>query len=446
MKYFDQIESLNCLGYEGKLLDENAFNEAIQEGFTSLAFREVIYWLTNEISIIGCMEERLTDFSDSNNFQIELSGFLKELKDCFEVLLTHENITDRMQTIESRILLIDLLSSELMALKMSMASNSTENKNVITIHESPTASILKDVAITLNMAKALESVAIDNLFTKINTQLDSVLKCNKDSGKRLGMPLFQPSKALTTEQWSKIEQIQKDLDEEYNLRRKMLVTRMDVTIQSFKWSNRTMGKEEEVSERLSAKHQMLDKLQIGGKRTDVVALLAARDTLAVIEKTSSANVRKHTKSKIQRHIMGQVPDRGGRAMEHQIPLPEMPSWQKRSAGGDGQRGRGSGRGHRGSGRGGGGNNYQNQGFPSQHYQEQPAHNPANQYSQRGHYRGGGGGIGVSGRGYHGSRVHGGWSQRGHDIQLNYDDYNPSNPYNRGRGGHHGGGNNTSYNR
>lgn len=57
---------------------------------------------------------------------------------------------------------------------------------------------------------------------------------------------------------------------------------------------------------------MIDKLQLGGMDTDLAALLAARDSLAIIEKTSSANVRRNTKSKIQRHIIGRVPDRGGR--------------------------------------------------------------------------------------------------------------------------------------
>lgn len=81
-------------------------------------------------------------------------------------------------------------------------------------------------------------------------------------------------------------------------------------------------------------------MQTGGRATDIVALLSAREDLAIIEKTSSANVRKNTGTDIQKHVMGGVPDRGGRAYEHAPPPPEMPSWQQRSAGGD--RGRGGG--------------------------------------------------------------------------------------------------------
>lgn len=85
-------------------------------------------------------------------------------------------------------------------------------------------------------------------------------------------------------------------------------------------------------------------MQTGGKSTDLVALLAARESMAIIEKTSSANVRKNTHTDIQKHVMGRVPDRGGRAYEHAPPPPEMPSWQQRSGPGAG----------RGGGRGGGG--------------------------------------------------------------------------------------------
>jgi hypothetical protein len=100
------------------------------------------------------------------------------------------------------------------------------------------------------------------------------------------------------------------LDEEYNMRRKMFMTRLDVTIQSFKWSERIKGKELEISEKNSNKQQILEKLISDIHRTDIIALLATRDKLAIIEKTSSANVRKNTKSKLQRRIIRKVPDRG----------------------------------------------------------------------------------------------------------------------------------------
>ena len=149
-----------------------------------------------------------------------------------------------------------------------------------------------------------------------------------------------------------MEAFQKQLDSEYDLRRQMLLTRFDVTIQSFQWSDKLKGKEDKISARYTEKRKKLDTMLTGGKATDLVALLAARDDLAIIEKTSSANVRKNTQTSIQKHVMGRVPDRGGRAYEHAPPPPEMPSWQQqRSSGGGGRGGGGCGGGGGGAGPG-----------------------------------------------------------------------------------------------
>lgn len=169
----------------------------------------------------------------------------------------------------------------------------------------------------------------------------------KNGGERLEKPLFRPAHNPTLEQWRKLDLIREDLDTEYNLRRTMLLRRLDVTAESFKWSDHLLGKAEDITKMYLEKRTQLEKLQNGGGDTDIPALLAARQSLSVIEKTSSASVRKFTKSKIQRHLMGLVPDRGGRANEHTAPPPEMPPWAKR----DGGRGGGRG-GPRGGGRGG----------------------------------------------------------------------------------------------
>ncbi|CRL01394.1 CLUMA_CG014466, isoform A [Clunio marinus] len=411
---YEILETLNSIGYEGKLLDENVFSEAISEGFENEDFRNLIIWITNEISLLGKLDEKITHDSDISNFKIELSGFLKELQCSYEALSNDSNINNRMQTIESRYLLIEFLIGELMTLKMlSVTQVSKDKGNVITIHESSTAAALKDIAITLNLGKPPENISPDALFNKISTKLDETLKVIPNSEKRIGNALFTPKKPLNNAQWIQLEKIQAALEEEYNMRRKVLMTRLDVTIQSFKWSEKIKGKEKFINERYMNKSQVLDKLAKGGQRTDIPSLLAARDKLAIIEKTSSANVRKNTKSKLQRHIIGKVPDRGGRTLELQRPPPEMPSWQKRQPGSD----------NRGGGRGGGGGNkrgnfnqnrgnfnQQSGGFPPQQYQQKAPYNPSNQQSFDDNYESHNSGN-FNNRGQ-GSRVQGGWNQRG----------------------------------
>lgn len=46
------------------------------------------------------------------------------------------------------------------------------------------------------------------------------------------------TQGLTPEQWGKLDQINEALTEEYSLRRRMLLTRCNVTVKSFKWSDK----------------------------------------------------------------------------------------------------------------------------------------------------------------------------------------------------------------
>lgn len=65
---------------------------------------------------------------------IELSGFLKEIRCSYEMFSNDSNVNNRMQTVESRYLLIEFLISELMSQKMLLCQKKPElTGNVITI-------------------------------------------------------------------------------------------------------------------------------------------------------------------------------------------------------------------------------------------------------------------------------------------------------------------------
>ncbi|KAL7039615.1 hypothetical protein ACKWTF_000051 [Chironomus riparius] len=393
-------------------MDENEFSEAINDGFKNEEFRLLIIWLSNEISELGKLEEKIT-CSDITSFQIELSSFLKELQCSYDVLIGG-SINSRMQTVESRYILLEFLITELMSQKMLLVIQKPKDKgSVLTIHESPTAGALKEIAITLNLGKPPDNISTEALFNKINARFDETIHNTPDGHKRIGSSLFNPKKSLQTDQWMKIDKIHAMLDEEYSIRRKMLMTRLDVTVQSFKWSERIKGKEHEINEKYSNKQQILEKLINDDHRTDIIALLAARDKLAIIEKTSSANVRKNTKSKLQRHIIGKVPDRGGRTLENQKPPAEMPSWQKRQPDRSGfnQNNRGN--------RVGG--FQQNQGFPQQQYQQKAPYNPSNQQYSGNNFNQQQGQDNSQGSGYGNKnfrgRVQGNWNQRGQSYSY-----------------------------
>merc|ERR1719270_625014 len=120
-------------------------------------------------------------------------------------------------------------------------------------------------------------------------------------------------------------------------------------------------------------------------------LLAAREDDAIIEAVSGSGARQHTRTSINKVLIGAVPDRGGRTETMAAPPPEMPSWQQRQpdqgrGGGRGGHGRGGGRGRDFSPKGQRGG-YQGQGGGYQ--------------GQSGGYQGQGGGYQGQGGGYQG---------------------------------------------
>merc|ERR1712098_808736 len=211
---------------------------------------------------------------------------------------------------------------------------------------------------------------------------------------------------LTGDQWKLIDQIAEGLNEDYSLRRRMLLTRLDATVQSFTWSDRMKGREGEIGDMYRSRRSRLAE----NPGVGVADMLAAREDATIVEKVCSSQARQNTKTSLNKVIIGAVPDRGGRTETMQAPPPEMPSWTQR------QPDQGRGGGHRGGGRGrggyqgGGGYQGNNQGGYQGNYQSD---------GYQGNNQGGGGGGGYQGN-YQGG---------GGGYQGNY----------KGDGGHQGGG-------
>ncbi|XP_005175089.3 protein FAM98B [Musca domestica] len=436
----DVIDSLNALSYQGKCLQNDELTRALEGGTRSPEFREVVAWLAQELHILRKTDESVSkDCDDPSEFAMELSAMLKELGCPYSFFVTGP-LSDRFESREHRLQLLDYLITELMTTKMYMKLKPAEQAYVIPKTETNTAKALEQLTKDLGLGKPPENITAKAFFDKLNFKLEEVIRTMKPGV--VNEPLFRNTKSLSDKQWEQLEDIHRDLDEEYNLRRQMLLTRLDVTIQSFMWSDKMKSREKEIDEKFQKKLLELERYKYGGMETDIVALLAARADLAIIEKTSSANVRKNTGSKIHKHVIGRVPDRGGRAHEHAPPPPEMPSWQQQRSsgpqgggnfrggrgggGGGGRGGQGGGRGGQGGG-GGGGHWQQYTSQPQrQGHQQNQQHNqyqsqPQQQQQQQQHW--------VQGSG----RVQGtGWSQGGNDNYRGGD--RGGDNYNRGGGG------------
>ncbi|KAF4523448.1 hypothetical protein B566_EDAN010381 [Ephemera danica] len=374
----------------GPMLEAERLKAALQGGAKSPDFTELVAWISQELKSFCKLDEHVSATSspeDSSHFLMELGSFLKELNCPYEELVVG-HVSDRLQSYKSRVTLLLFLLSELQAGRMVYAAKPDPSQALtVKLHESSTASDLKTLLMALRFPKPPDNITPAMLFGKVDTKVKEAVA--RASPELVGKPLF--SGVLSDKQWQTLNNLQEDLQQEYLMRRQMLLKRLDVTVQSFQWSDRAKSCQDQIVQTFRTRRASL----IETPTVHLADLLAAREDLAILEKTSGSAVRKNTQSDVNRVLIGRVPDRGGRPEDQRAPPPEMPSWQPRKPDAPGGGG-GGWRGGRGEQRGG----------------------------DRGR-GGGGGGWGSKNE----SRVQGGWNRGGAQIDTAY----------QGDGGQGGGG-------
>ncbi|GFQ64706.1 protein FAM98A, partial [Trichonephila clavata] len=311
--------------------------EAIEIGPKSIVFTQLIEWLSKELQAICGLDScvnAITDPEDSSSFLLEVSSFLKELQCPYKALVSGQ-ISQRLLDVKSRIILLDYLCTELQAARAAKAKEKKQKAFEIEVDASSTASSLETILEVLDI-KLGENDDPIALLSEIENKVKE--KISSDARSVESPALID---GLSDKQWDSINDLYRDFLQEYKVRRELLLSRLDVTIQSFKWGEGSKGKETEIKNVFVPKRMNLKK-NPAVKVSDVVA---ARESIFHIEKTSNDELVKNTKSSVNRILIPSVPDRGGRPKEQRPPV-EMPGWSKRSGGG----GKGD---YRGGGRGGG---------------------------------------------------------------------------------------------
>ncbi|GJQ77784.1 hypothetical protein Trydic_g16046 [Trypoxylus dichotomus] len=416
------IKSLEDIGYCGVQLDQATLESALNEGPKSILYTELVMFLTNELKVLCKIDEQVNKIDapeDSVSFLMELSSFLKELG-CPHVSLTQGHISDRLGDINATTLLLDYLITELMAARILHDTKPDTNKIELKVKETPQAANMKKILTVLRFPKPPANISMQTLFSKLLPTVEGTIK--KAGSDIIGTPIFNLT--LTDKQWHVLNQVLEDLHTEYTIRREMLLKRLDCTIQSFQWSDKMKGKDEMITKVYTEKRRQL-RVEPSVNMSD---LISAREDLAIIEKTSNASVRANTKSAVNRVIIGNVPDRGGRTNELAPPPPEMPSWQQRTTGPPQGGGRGGGFGGRGRG----------------DYSRGEGMQSSSNYSD--YNRGGGGGYNDSNRGNDYNRGGNDYNKGGgNDYNRGGSDYNRrGSDYNKGGNDYNRGGN--DYNR
>ncbi|XP_037128407.1 protein FAM98A [Syngnathus acus] len=439
--------SLEDLGYQGPLLEDGALESAVTGGAASPEFTKLCAWIVSELKLYSKLEENVhaTDCpSEAEGFQLEMSGLLAELA-CPYSVLTSGAVNQRLLNTNDCLLLLSFLVSELEASRMILVNRPQKKAQEC---GSPAFQELKGICMALGMSKPPANIAMFQFFSGIEKKLKEA--ASRVPANHIGDPLLK--NAFGPVHMEKIEAINQALVNEYEVRRKMLLKRLDVTVQSFGWSERAKSH----AGNLAKVYQPLRSALGTQSKVSVAHLLAARQDFSKILRTSSGKSREKTACAINKVVMGRVPDRGGRPCEIEPPPPEMPSWQKRqdapqasgqyggsrgaydhysqgSRGGyergGGERGGRGGRGGRvqggwGEGGGGGRGSY-NKG----QYQDLATHQGGG---------GGGGGGGTRGPYRGGGSNHGGPQESGHHSGYN-DNYHQNGNWHQERGGGGGGG-------
>jgi protein FAM98B len=78
---------------------------------------------------------------------------------------------------------------------------------------------------------------------------------------------------LNDEQWHKLMEINRFMSDDFQMRRELLLTRLDVTIQSFKWADRLKECNNEISNIYNQKRKELQPKQT----IKIYEIIAARD-------------------------------------------------------------------------------------------------------------------------------------------------------------------------
>ncbi|XP_043094221.1 protein FAM98B isoform X2 [Puntigrus tetrazona] len=189
--------------------------------------------------------------------------------------------------------------------------NKDEHQDISPAQEDKTdwKEVNKDLA-ELFQTLGLETTQLSDACAEVETRLTSL-----PEGEVPGALL---KTSLTSEQWKKINDINRALCKDYECRRQMMIKRFHVTLQSFTWGER--GKER--SALLSSMKKFTPSLE---SSVSVATLLATRE-----DESRIRPVKAGPSTAVHKVLMGSVPDRGGRPGEIE---PPMPSFTSRSEGG-----------------------------------------------------------------------------------------------------------------
>ncbi|XP_069854886.1 protein FAM98C-like isoform X2 [Dipodomys merriami] len=293
---------LLALGYE-------VLPETVSRGAWCSDFRALCARLAAELATLGALEPReegaeVLSARDGpaaeDEFLRQLAGLLRALH-CPDRALCGEGRALALREPGAGLRLLRFLCSELQAARLLCLQSSQDLSCVPPLREGTEGTgVVQELLLTLQalgMPKPMPRTPASQLLREIHAK-------------------------------EALESLSQSLTEQYGCRRCLLLKRLDLTIAAFHWSDRA----ETQGEAMKAVLIPLRELLTPESDVSVAHVLAARADLSRLIPATSVAARRGTSCAINKVLMGNVPDRGGRPNELEAP---MPIWQKRREDGGG---------------------------------------------------------------------------------------------------------------
>ena len=206
---------------------------------------------------------------------MEVSSVMRDTG-CPHNCLVEGEVAARLAQPRARLLVLHCLATEVMVARMEKAASKEDEK------QDSTSDSLTSLLATLGLGgESVESPG-EALF-KAKFKLGQLV--SKAPKELLSSPAL--TSKLAEKDWKEVSKVQAEMSQEYALRRRMLLARLDATVQSFAWSDRMVGKQGEIGAMYRERREGMGDTP----NVDLVDLVAAREDVAIVEK-----VRLNTKA------------------------------------------------------------------------------------------------------------------------------------------------------
>lgn len=291
-------------------------------GISDRDYRELVRWLACAIKqYTPGIDETVSSVDDLHSFAMEISSFLKELGCPYHRLLEGP-ISARYRSEDDSTLLVDFLTGECMTGVIIQQRQNEEKKyqsNLSQIIDTPLNTIMqlcRSLSVDVNCNET--EICVTDVFDQMIDRMES-------TSQPVPELLFRPNVKLSDDQWTHLNQCHTDLQEEYNLRRKLMMTRLDVTMIGFQWKGATKL---DVAQIWRHRKRYLSSLVTRLNQMDISYLLVADRNLLIVEKVVSTRIQGSKNNVFQGNL--KLPHRGGTVSIDQ--KPHMPLWSSREEG------------------------------------------------------------------------------------------------------------------